>query len=690
MLIDLSQAPKQSAVDRPSFDEQIQDPVLAFQSHIANLGLKVDHIDTSGRLVRVDTAKRGDCAGWYVFHHGEICAAAFGDWRTGLDEKWCSRKSQDLSDKEAKRYQEQVAQAHRLRKEEEKRLQAAAQKKALNIISTATPATSSNPYLVKKKIPTAVNGVFESRGSLVVPVMDSEGKTTSLQFINPDGSKKFLFGGKVAGGQFTFVGGPDLYICEGYATGASIFAATGGTVVCAFNAGNLLAVSKWIRKACPTSSITICADNDVKTPGNPGVTKGREAAIAISARLVIPDFSKTKEGSSLSDFNDLANATNIETVKAQIVGGSQGGDTTFPPQGPASTCLADTVKKRPAPMQYVFHHESGSGLVPKGIVGVLTASGGTGKTFFLIHLAVAASSGGTFGPIVSQKPVKTLLICGEDPQDELVRRAWDVTKGVFPKDLFALSTYGELGPLMRLDGGCPVYADAYRWLEATIALYPGLELLIFDPMSRFFGLDENNNDHATQWVKSLERLSKKFGLTILFAHHVGKDNADKMSQKMSRGASAFVDGCRWQGGLVQLDKKTADYMGVVDDIREYILFDVPKMNYSKKLPRQIVFKRGEGGVLHHVNPQADRTKLLADKLFALLRDDPVHYSRNELVKLSEGAGIAKDILQDNASFVRSRDMEPMIDYLIGAGKLKEENEIEGTYGRPKTVLVCVS
>lgn len=36
--------------------------------------------------------------------------------------------------------------------------------------------------------------------------------------------------------------------------------------------------------------IILCADNDRFTPGNPGVTKAREAAIAVDGYLTVPRF----------------------------------------------------------------------------------------------------------------------------------------------------------------------------------------------------------------------------------------------------------------------------------------------------------------------------------------------------------------------------------------------------------------
>ena len=104
LMIDLGQAGRQKAFRyRP--DDAPEDPTEAFRSQIASFGLSVDEIDVSGALVRLDMQKRGDKAGWYVFYgaeDGDVCAGAFGDWRSGLKETWCSKASKDFSDEEAK------------------------------------------------------------------------------------------------------------------------------------------------------------------------------------------------------------------------------------------------------------------------------------------------------------------------------------------------------------------------------------------------------------------------------------------------------------------------------------------------------------------------------------------------------------------------------------------------------------
>lgn len=118
--------------------------------------------------------------------------------------------------------------------------------------------------------------------SLVIPLRDVVGELHSLQFIGPDGRKTFLTGGRKRGCYFA-IGRPvdALCIAEGYATAASVHEATGQATACAFDAGNLEAVARALRGKFPRSRITVCADNDTGTPGNPGVRYAEAAARAV-------------------------------------------------------------------------------------------------------------------------------------------------------------------------------------------------------------------------------------------------------------------------------------------------------------------------------------------------------------------------------------------------------------------------
>lgn len=172
--------------------------------------------------------------------------------------------------------------------------------KAARIWNTAAPANPEHPYLIAKQIERL--NLRQINDALMVPIVNGTG-LVNLQFIQPDGSKRFLKGGQVAGA-CAAIGKPSstLRICEGYATGATIHQLTGDAVLCALSASNLMAIARSARAQLPGSHIVICADNDLQTPGNPGVTAARNAAAAIGAELMIPEFPDGHHGSDWNDY----------------------------------------------------------------------------------------------------------------------------------------------------------------------------------------------------------------------------------------------------------------------------------------------------------------------------------------------------------------------------------------------------
>jgi putative DNA primase/helicase len=147
---------------------------------------------------------------------------------------------------------------------------------------------------------------------------DAAGELSSLQFITPTGARRFLTDGRVAGCYFS-IGRPDAALCivEGFSTGASVHESTGCPVVCAMSAGNLEPVARALRTKYPDLRIIICADDDYRTDGNPGLTRATEAARAVGGLLAVPDFDADRpEG--VTDFNDLARHRGAEAVERAV------------------------------------------------------------------------------------------------------------------------------------------------------------------------------------------------------------------------------------------------------------------------------------------------------------------------------------------------------------------------------------
>ena len=264
-----------------------------------------------GKLIRFPTAsKPSKRNGWLVvyFDGGRPSFAVGGDWAEALEVRWSSKAPEVMTEAERARERERVRQAklERDRQQRERQSQAAAE--AREIWKAARPADPAHPYLVAKAV-----HPFSARqrgGALLLPLVDFNRNLTSLQFINAQGTKLLFPRGRKRG-CFIPVARPEnparVLICEGWSTGATLAESNPADVVlAAVDAGNLKPVATGARNQWPDAEIVVCGDDDRHTPGNPGYTKAREAAIAAGALMAFPQWPPDAP-ESLTDFNDLAN-----------------------------------------------------------------------------------------------------------------------------------------------------------------------------------------------------------------------------------------------------------------------------------------------------------------------------------------------------------------------------------------------
>ncbi|MFG7107862.1 PriCT-2 domain-containing protein, partial [Burkholderia pseudomallei] len=232
----------------------------------------------------------------------------------GFDPRAHRAKPVDPAERERQKAERAAREAAELVELIEK--QQAASALAESIWSAAEPAPAGHPYLVRKRIPADALRVYRGNlsigtaacdSALVIPARDADGTLRTLEFILTDGQKRYLPNGRKAG-CFSLIGdavSSVLLIGEGYATCATLAAATGYPVAVAFDTGNLHAVATALRGQYPDARIVVCADDDHTTNGNPGVTKARAAADAVGGAVTVPDFGPNRPAAG-TDFNDLA------------------------------------------------------------------------------------------------------------------------------------------------------------------------------------------------------------------------------------------------------------------------------------------------------------------------------------------------------------------------------------------------
>lgn len=286
----------------------MNDAISRFRDAIRSMGLEPPDVIEPGRMYRFPGAgkARSNRAGWCkLFDDG--LGGCFGDWSSGLSRTWYQKRDWPSSPQlhalsrqiKAARWEAELSRRDR---------HARAASRARIIWDAAPAAPRHHAYLVTKGI--KPQNARLHNGCLVLPVTTFEGSISSLQFIASNGSKRLLAGGRKHG-CFIVVADDEehaqrVVICEGWATGCTLAEDDpGALVLAAIDAGNLQPVAVAARHRWPSAELMIAGDDDRLTPGNPGATKAREAAIAADALLALPQW---PDGAPehLSDFNDLA------------------------------------------------------------------------------------------------------------------------------------------------------------------------------------------------------------------------------------------------------------------------------------------------------------------------------------------------------------------------------------------------
>ncbi len=286
-------------------------------------GLDPGSIISDGKLRRFDVPgdRPKSLNGWYVAYDGDIQAGRFGSWKTGENISWCSKSKSEFTAEEKTAYKAKMEAARRQRESELALIHEECRAASKILWEASRPADSNHPYLVRKQV--ISHGLRQSGDSLMVPVRSIDGTLHGIQFIKPEkadnGKDKIFKTGTAKQGHFHIIGKPidnTMIVCEGYATGASIHHATGHSVLVAFDAGNLKAVAGVVRTKYPTWTIIIAADNDQFTKDNPGVTKGKDAALSVNGVCRVPMFNNLDN--KPTDFNDLFTIDGADAVRRAI------------------------------------------------------------------------------------------------------------------------------------------------------------------------------------------------------------------------------------------------------------------------------------------------------------------------------------------------------------------------------------
>jgi phage/plasmid primase-like uncharacterized protein len=508
-----------------------------FRSAMASHGLNyAGPIYEDGKLHRVKCEGDSDNCAWYVLHPANpVSAGAYGCWKRQIKENWCAKNGERPDPQTMRQLQQKwkEAEAQRARDEIERHRRIA---DTLKNEINSLPVPLEHDYLTNKQVGVVGDIRLNQSNDLVLPLVDSDGKLWGCQTIDIFGDKLFYPGARVSG-CFYIVHlkstGP-LIICEGFATGVSIHTATGWSVLCAMNCGNLSEVSKSIRKIYPNRTLVIAADDDrfTKKPDgtawNPGLEKATAAAEVVKAKVVVPKF---REGSKGTDFNDMACEQSIPSVRRafdDVLGLGMG----------HRINITDLVN-------FIPEDDSdcviGNRYLCRGGSCVIVGETSAGKSALGMQMAICFALGLPFMGMKPKRPLKSLIIQAENDIGDTAEMFQGILIGMGLIDAENKEQNSHLISILEKNliivrDQTHVGRDFAGYASKMVELHQP-DLFWCDPLLSFFGDDINNQQSMSNFLRAeLNPISERTGIVWMMMHHTGKPS--KEAKKYQKGWSS--------------------------------------------------------------------------------------------------------------------------------------------------------
>lgn len=221
---------------------------------------------------------------------------------------------------------------------------------------------------------------------------------------------------------------------------------------------------------------------------------------------------------------------------------------------PAKAAPTGIFNKLPTAPEFIVE-----GLIPKQ-VGVISATGGVGKTTFLLWLSIHVALGKPFLGHVVTRPGPVLYVTGEDERNLLLYRlaligeAMKLTpaeKASLEKSIYIEDVSEFNARLVEADRNQNIAQTAF--LDTVINTYADKKpaLVVLDPLVHFGPGERFVNDGASALVTAARRLYRELNSAALFVHHVSLETAKGkvIKQHAGRGPAALGDGVRFEWQL---------------------------------------------------------------------------------------------------------------------------------------------
>ena len=358
------------------------------------------------------------------------------------------------------------------------------------------------PYFKRKGVPQG-NAKVSGTDTLVpiYKIIDGSMKLVGKQTITAEG-KKLFDKGMSQEAAFSPIGGkPDgiTYICEGWATAASVSACTGRPAIFALNSGNLPKAAQVLTEAFPDVNFIVAADND-------------EAGIKAAEATGLLYRAPSRSGADWNDIHQLEGDLSVKTQLGKIK-----------KPKPLFVQIGDLEFRKP---QWVVQS-----LLEQHSFAVCFGAPAAGKTFVALDMALCVATGRSFhGHEVKQGPV--FYIAGEG-HNGFARRAaaWSVSNGVSLSGVPFFKSNSSV--ILTDESSVQRLTDV---IDDMVDKFGTPALVVIDTLARAMGAsDENSTKEMGGFVQVVDEIKDRYDTTLLAVHHTGHGAKDR-----ARGSSALL------------------------------------------------------------------------------------------------------------------------------------------------------
>ena len=461
----------------------------------------------------------------WSFNGKDYVKVYYGTWSGGLTEYYYKSygDNSSLSPEDKIRFkiiedQKQKELQEKLKKQKEERLERA---KQLWLKTFDIPLPIHLEYLNHKKVKSygiRYGKDYDLEDVIVIPIRNTDNEIQAVQHIKSNGDKK-IHG--LQKGNFHLIGeikdNSVIFICEGYATGASVYEAIDSPVVVCFTCGALDAVIHNIKNKYPNNPITILADDDCEVNDNPGKTKAEEAAKKYKCNVMLPKFPesfKLQCGKKPTDFNDSHVHFGLDEVKKQ-----------FKHLKPHLSILTfrELVNLKIEPKKIIL-----SPWLPEKGLTMIHAERGIGKTFIALSAAHAIVSGGKLFNWEAKEPRRVLYIDGEMPIDTMQERLILIENGSETKIIN--DSYFKLISSDHQERGIRDITSPEGQLDITTLIHD-IDVIFLDNLSTLARSGSENEAESWSSIQEWLLTLRKMGKSVVFIHHAGKGGKQRGTSK---------------------------------------------------------------------------------------------------------------------------------------------------------------